>query len=746
MFLGRILHPSRVIGLFVDARPDDITPAIANCLQTLPCWKTIVIEDSGDKSDFMIGQYCQEILQKQESLSQCPSEPKFKLFPRKLSPSQSKLLLMLDNKADTLDREQFQLKVIQDDFHYTIEDVKWIKDDLVQVEFPSVMFQSTMIANLILSVNETNYGSRQVKLENAATMLEKAWQHCVDPVTVLSEAFDVRFVNHQDIDEFLSANLEKKSRIPDLLDTKFKGCTSDHIGKDCCECQNKDHTNLLHFAANHGFSRLCHTLLVSGYKRYLKLPNLLGLTPAECAEKCGHHELAQELRGQSPTSALHDYQYPSLSSSNALTEGEDGYLIPSSLPDHEYQIPSSFSKSVSSGKTPLVKPKTISISSDEFYQIPPTPVPLAATVSRTHPCQSPGNSVTSSSSTPPKYRMGRGYGYIEMLPPIRKAVSEPKTDKTYFIHPKSGSFSHFTATLPSVTSRAPGAVSREELIARYCQEKERKLSLDARTSSPPPYVRPGSSPPGAGDAEEEGEGGHLAQRPGSSPPVLVTSQNIFIPGASCRVSVSDSDSSPLDHYVHTEPKLDGEILFVRIFFTNIYIVNFLLGCVYLPMEPPEENDPEMSLLTAQSSSLHQQMLDPARSKSLLNRLSPSRSKLMRSMRRKSGGSTKHDDNDNEIDPIKEDNECGSSDRLEQPVPVKTRQSISKSSQNLRSEENNADGFYYDVPRKLSQDSPVPVTPQQLNNNVFTQVKEKPKVIKNANEGAYENVIIKTHPN
>ena len=165
------------------------------------------------------------------------------------------------------------------------------------------------------------------------------------------------------------------------------------------------------------------------------------------------------------------------------------------------------------------------------------------------------------------------------------------------------------------------------------------------------------------------------------------------------------------------------------------------------METPEVTDHELSLLTSQSSSLQQQMLDPVRSKSLLNRLSPSRTKLMRSMRRKSGGSLKHDDNDNEIDPIKEDNECGSSDRLEEPVPVKTRKSISKSSQNLRSEENNADSLsYYDVPRKLSQDSPAPVIPQQLNNNVFTQVKEKPKVIKNANEGAYENVIIKSHQN
>ena len=241
----------------------------------------------------------------------------------------------------------------------------------------------------------------------------------------------------------------------------------------------KDHTNLLHFAANHGFSRLCHTLLVSGYKRYLKLPNLLGLTPAECAEKGGHLDLAQELRGQSPPSALHDYQYPSMSSSGALAEGEDGYLIPS-FPveaDHDYQIP----KQGARDKTPLiVKPKTISVSSDEFYQIPPTPVPLAATNLLSHACQSPGNSVTSSSSTPPKYRMGRGFGYIEMLPPIRKAVSEPKTDKAQFFHPKSGSFSHFTATLSSRSPRAPGAVSREELIARYCQERRPSLDIGTR--------------------------------------------------------------------------------------------------------------------------------------------------------------------------------------------------------------------------------------------------------------------------
>lgn len=49
-------------------------------------------------------------------------------------------------------------------------------------------------------------------------MSEMALQHCV---TVLSKALDVGFGNHQDIDKLLCANFEKKSWIPDILDTKF---------------------------------------------------------------------------------------------------------------------------------------------------------------------------------------------------------------------------------------------------------------------------------------------------------------------------------------------------------------------------------------------------------------------------------------------------------------------------------------------------------------------------------------------
>ena len=192
-----------MLALFINIGHDSITPSVANCLLTLPCWKTVVI-DSGEeqeKSIFEIGKHCEEILGKQERSMVQPNEPKFKIFPRKVSPGQSKIMVILDDTVDHIEKEQFQMKVTQDDFHFTIEEAKWIKDDLVQLEIPASMCQSTMIATLNLSINDSHFGSRQIKIENSATQLENAWQQCTDPVTTFSDAFDVRFVNYQEIDE-----------------------------------------------------------------------------------------------------------------------------------------------------------------------------------------------------------------------------------------------------------------------------------------------------------------------------------------------------------------------------------------------------------------------------------------------------------------------------------------------------------------------------------------------------------------
>ena len=119
---------------------------------------------SGDNSDFLIANNCKEILSKQEVLNTPIPEAmsRFKLFPKKVSAGHNKLMIMMDTNIDQLDREHLECKICLEDYHYTIEDAKWIKDDIVQVELPSVMFQSTMIARLELRLNSPESSDRDL--------------------------------------------------------------------------------------------------------------------------------------------------------------------------------------------------------------------------------------------------------------------------------------------------------------------------------------------------------------------------------------------------------------------------------------------------------------------------------------------------------------------------------------------------------------------------------------------------------
>ena len=586
IMLGQILHPNRIVGLLLGMSHADITPATTTSLQHFPSWRVVEIkEGGGEDSDFLIGQYCQEISSTHEENATLPEEPKFKVFPRKISPGQTKVQVIMDSFIDQADREQFELFISLDDRIYSIEEAKWIKDDLVQVEVPASLFQSTLIATLVLKLNGKNYGSRQLKLENAATILEGAWQVCTDPVTILSDAFDVRFVNSQDIDEFLSASLEKKLSISDLLTTRYKGETKE-------DSFVRDHSNLIHFSAKHGFTRVCQTLMSLGYQKYLGVPNILGLTPPECAEKSGYHTLAQELRGRLPPQ--HEYQYPSV----GCVEGEDGYLMPSQpqpdqqVPDldyqnvcHEYQMPSTplppkyadlfppklipilekYPESDSKPVSPRFSPEDPS----NFYQVPPTPVPLlsAPKVSKVSPSSSSPSDSTSSTNTPPTHRLSAS-SYLPMVPPpLRKTMSEPRPVPTFPI-PKSGSFSHFTTSYSDKVPLPVPAMSREELIKTFCQDiqvrpdstppslQPEDLDPPAPIGTPPSYnppPRPDSTPPNIDYYQNHSSESAMSPSIGIPP----RSQTFSSKPAPVRVRLETetelgSEGSPFDHHVHTD--------------------------------------------------------------------------------------------------------------------------------------------------------------------------------------------------
>jgi len=779
IMLGKILHPSRVVGLMLGVSHSDITPAITTSLQHFPGWRVVEIkEGGGENSDFTIGQYCQEILATHDENTTLPEEPKFKVFPRKISPGQTKVQVIMDGSIDQMDREQFELFITLDDRKYSIEEAKWIKDDLVQVEVPASLFQSTLIATLVLKLNGKNYGSRQLKLENAATILESAWQVCTDPVTILSDAFDVRFVNSQDIDEFLSASLEKKLSISDLLNTRYKGETKE-------DSFVRDHSNLIHFSAKHGFTRVCQTLLSLGYQKYLSVPNILGLTPPECAEKSGYHPLAQELRGRLPPQ--HEYQYPSV----GCVEGEDGYLMPcqstadQQVPDldyqnviHDYQVPAT---PLPPKYADLFPPKLIPIqekfpecdskpvsprfSSEDFYQVPPTPIPLvlAPGISKVSPSSSSPSDSSISIPTPPSNRLSAA-SYLPMVPPLqKKAMSEPRPSP-HFPIPKSGSFSHFTNSYSEkVLAQGPippkAAMSREELIKTFCQDIQVRpdstppsllpedLDPPAPVGTPPNYnppPRPDSTPPNIDYYQNHSSAAALSPSIGI-PPRRDTFSSLQGRGTA-RVQLLEreggKEGSPFDHHVHTDT-----------------------GLVYLPIDNQDSDSEltsyfeagkisEQSLQSYRKNSVSPDVDDPmgvkhknnflrvdgevGKVKKMLGRLSPARPKFsMGSLRRKAGSRTgPHcDDNENIIDSVESSDKmllsvedlkdsvlnlsnsrCSSLKNVSTPLPPK----ISLHSNTLPSPDKknkaNVSSSLYDIPRHLSKSSNKVNSLVSMNNN------------------------------
>jgi len=683
---------------------------------------------------------------------------------------------------------------------YSVEEPKWIKDDLVQIEVPSTYFQDTLIATLTLMLNSKNFGSRQLKLENAATILESAWQVATNPITILSDAFDISFINNQDIDEFLSANLEKKVSISDLLNTRCR----DRPKEDGFL---KDHSNLLHFSAKHGFSKLCQTLLNLGYQKYLSIPNIIGLTPPECAEKSGYHSLAQELRGQIPPN--HEYQYPSF---NCL-EGEDGYLMPSVIPTCNQNLTNQNFENVEDKANMISTSGTAkqtdmqfdkiqdsfeqsSLNSSDFYQVPPAPVPLVPPAPNILQTSLSSDSLSESSGSTPVAKPPADC-YLLMEPaPVRKSLSESRSVGSFPIS-NSSSLSRFKdEASDNSEGHISGAVmSRDELI--------KTISNQPRSDSPQTkYDDLGNMIPlGTTSAT------NIPRRPDSTPPNIDYYQNQV---SSCpSIDVPSADDSSIYHpekstadmssqgspYVHTDPQNDG--------------------LVYLPIES-QDSDSELTSYY-EAGMISQESLDSYRNhsvspesddacnskrkntltvdneigkvKKILGRLSPSRSKFsMGSLKRKTSAKVPHvqvDDNKNIIDSVEhkpkefsiDDNDdadivlnltksrCTSLKNIATPLPPK----LSQHSKTLPSPEkrsyNHVSSSLYDIPRRLSRDHPKHVenmfstrnneeyiAPEKLKQNIVilpsdsfrsskSSARKMSGSLRNSNEGAYENVRI-----
>ena len=139
------------------------------CLPHLHLW----IEVGQEK----LGRWQQQVAVKVVNLleeQQQPEEAAWRLFPRKVSQSQPKIQISLE--VGLPENPPLEVTLTLDNTSFTLLDPKWLKPDLLQVELPSTLFRSTTIGTAALVIDGSHLGCRQLKLENAATVLESVWQ------------------------------------------------------------------------------------------------------------------------------------------------------------------------------------------------------------------------------------------------------------------------------------------------------------------------------------------------------------------------------------------------------------------------------------------------------------------------------------------------------------------------------------------------------------------------------------------
>ena len=138
-------------------------------LPHLPLWVEVE-QEKASRWQQVVAVKVVNLLEEQQQ----PEEAAWRLFPRKVSQSQPKIQISLEVGLPA--NPPLEVSLNLGNTSYTLLDPKWLKQDLLQVELPSTLFRSTTIATAALVIDGSHLGCRQLKLENAATMLESVWQ------------------------------------------------------------------------------------------------------------------------------------------------------------------------------------------------------------------------------------------------------------------------------------------------------------------------------------------------------------------------------------------------------------------------------------------------------------------------------------------------------------------------------------------------------------------------------------------
>ncbi|XP_022205900.2 phosphoinositide 3-kinase adapter protein 1 isoform X2 [Nilaparvata lugens] len=417
--LSTLLQPSRVFAMLLGVNDESVTIQHRAALLCFDEWRKVVVKD---QDPTFVGDFlgvAMDILSRswqiQHAINQLRTDEKkaqFSIIPKKVKVGQNKLIILLNDPLD--EHDEIHVSVDKNGTRLEPTSVKRRNPYTIQFAMPVACLQVSMIASVFVEKNGKPLGHRLVKCECRMQELDQLLRTTDNPMQFMCQALGLNPGEKDQLDVFLVASLQRN--LPPHFNLLQPAGHRYHSA-------NSEYPTLLHFAARFGLEKLSWQLLeCPGGEQACSIRNACQLTPADIAERAGHHKLANALKGYLQMTELSSmYSYlKGISDKHTPGFSEANYLLPRPLND-TYLVPPA-ARPVTSASTPTSPPPFYC--EQEFYKIPPSPILLVESPNyNIPPAPLPlehnklphfATSPTSPSPTSPSKHMFPFGGYIEM--------------------------------------------------------------------------------------------------------------------------------------------------------------------------------------------------------------------------------------------------------------------------------------------------------------------------------------------
>ena len=383
--VGRLLQQDRVIALLLGVREEQVLPEHRSSLISFPQWVHLEARDHDLEFVQTVLYFSSQILQRTDHSrqQQAPESLSFTLFPRKVTESQNRVVVMLDKPLHARSTIRVVLEKSNGQ-RMSLDEVKLRNPFTLLVTLPVCLFSKSSLVNLYLEIDGEAKGFRQLKCESKTHELDSLLSTLCDPMEFLCQTLAISPYCKDQLDETLTQNLMTnipKHGFPLLSFPDTMGVMSGG---------SRDHgelPTLLHFSSAHGLEKLtCALLDCPGARHALTIRNIHGATPTSLAKEGGFFDLVEILSAHehNPSKFAHIYDF--IKHGNAT--------------DSPRRVMSSMSRTTDySGPDPYNPVNN--------YQIPPPPRPIPSTPTQNRGAHNPYLDMSGSNSGTPSPCLNR---------------------------------------------------------------------------------------------------------------------------------------------------------------------------------------------------------------------------------------------------------------------------------------------------------------------------------------------------